>query len=128
MWTRRKYIEPGLKPNYERIKMNKYKLITAVIMMLTLLISCGSKPESALPENWAGRGEVRVYEVFGMDCPGCHGGLEKQLNALDGVIDSRADWTSKQVMVLIDPAVEVSDATIHEGMKRANFTAGERLK
>ncbi len=24
--------------------------------------------------------EVRVYEVFGMNCPGCHGGLEKLVN------------------------------------------------
>ncbi|NQT61349.1 MAG: heavy-metal-associated domain-containing protein [Candidatus Marinimicrobia bacterium] len=108
--------------------MNKYRLLTILAIVSTLLISCGSKPESVLPEEWAGRGEIRVYEVFGMDCPGCHGGLEKQLNALDGVVDSRADWTSQQVMVLIEEGVEVSDANIHEGMKRANFTPGKRLQ
>ncbi|MBC8376885.1 MAG: heavy-metal-associated domain-containing protein [FCB group bacterium] len=108
--------------------MNKYKLIVILVIVAILLMSCGSKPESALPEAWADRGEIRVYEVFGMDCPGCHGGLEKQLNALEGVADSKADWTSQQVMVLIDSGVEVSDANIHEGMKRANFTPGKRLK
>lgn len=110
------------------IEMNKYKITAILLMVMTLLASCGSKPDSAFPEDWSGRGEVRIYEVFGMDCPGCHGGLEKQLNALDGVLDSRADWTSKQVMVLVKEGIEVSDAYIHEGMKRANFTPGERLQ
>ncbi len=107
--------------------MNNYKLIATLVIVATLLMSCSSKPESALPEDWAGRGEIRIYEVFGMDCPGCHGGLEKQLNALEGVVESRADWTSQQVMVLVEVGVEVSDANIHEGMKRANFTPGKRL-
>jgi copper chaperone CopZ len=63
-----------------------------------------------------------------MDCPGCHGGLEKQLNAIKGVLDTEADWTKKQVKVVVDTSIEVSDDSIFEGMKRANFTPGKRLR
>lgn len=108
--------------------MNIHKLIITIAIVSTFLISCVGNSESTFPEDWVGQGEIRVYELFGMDCPGCHGSIEKQLNALDGVLDSRADWTSKQVMVLIEAAAEVSDANIHEGMKRANFTPGKRLQ
>ncbi|NQV29943.1 MAG: cation transporter [Candidatus Marinimicrobia bacterium] len=108
--------------------MKKYIMKSGLFLIVIIMLSCSNNPETVLPEDWSGKGEVRIYEVFGMDCPGCHGGLEKQLNAIEGVLNSQADWTSKQVLVLVDPNKDVTDNAIHLGMQRANFTPGKRLQ
>lgn len=71
--------------------------------------------------------EVRTYEVFGMDCPGCHGGLENLVNKVPGVRTSKANWDKQQLHVAWNPGVEANDEAIHEAIKRANFTLGKRL-
>lgn len=96
--------------------------------LLIMLAACSHQSASLIPEDWSDRSTVRIYEVFGMDCPGCHGGIEKQVNALDGVIDSRADWTTKQVTILVDSSVNVTDVEIHAAIERANFTPGKRIQ
>ncbi len=73
-------------------------------------------------------GEVRIYEIFGMDCPGCHGGLENLVNKVPGVKSSQANWEKQQLRVVLYANVEVDDEAIHEAIKRANFTPGERFK
>ena len=73
-------------------------------------------------------GEVRIYEIFGMDCPGCHGGLENLVNKVPGGKRSQANWEKQQLRGVLDANVEVDDEAIHEASKRANFTPGERFK
>mgnify|MGYP002628886390 CR=1 FL=1 len=73
-------------------------------------------------------GEVRIFEVFGMDCPGCHGGVEKLVEAIPGVLDAQASWESKRITVILSEGSTVADETIRETIARANFTAGERLQ
>lgn len=99
-----------------------------IIIVGLAMMSCAAKSTEVAADLQIVEAEVRIYEVFGMDCPGCHGGLEKQLNAIDGVLDSEADWTNKQVKVIVDPNKNVSDDSIFAGMKRANFTPGKRLQ
>ena len=72
--------------------------------------------------------EVRVFEVFGMDCPGCHGGLEKLVNKIPGVRTSKANWAKQRLQVVLYPDAEVLDTAIYEAIKLANFTPGDRLK
>ena len=73
-------------------------------------------------------GEVRIYEIFGMDCPGCHGGLENLVNKVAGVISSEANWEKQLLRVVLYANIEVDDNLIYEAIKRANFTPGERFK
>ena len=72
--------------------------------------------------------EVRIYEIFGMDCPGCHGGLENLVDKVPGVKSSEANWEKQQLRVIIYANVEVDDDLIYDAIKRANFTPGERFK
>jgi copper chaperone CopZ len=72
--------------------------------------------------------EVRVYEVFGMDCPGCHGGLEKLVLRVPGVQDAEANWEQKKLTVTVQPGVNLDDEAVYEAIRQANFTPGECLE
>ncbi|MBW8000978.1 MAG: hypothetical protein FVQ80_03030 [Planctomycetes bacterium] len=72
--------------------------------------------------------EVRVYEVFGMDCPGCHGGLEKLVKKIPDVQQAEANWVKKQLVVVVQPGAELNDEDIHDAIQRANLTPGKRIK
>ena len=101
-------------------------LIIAIIA-IGLAIGCGSSRKSI--EELAGEdSEIRVYEVFGMDCPGCHGGVENLVNSLDGVVASRANWEQKKLTVLVSKSAQVSDQMILDAIRQANFTPGKRVE
>ena len=72
--------------------------------------------------------ETRVYEVFGMDCPGCHGGLEKLVRKIPAVQQVEANWKEKQLVVTVKPGEELQDEEIYDAIRRANFTVGKRIK
>jgi cation transport ATPase len=97
------------------------------ITILIYLLGCATdRPD--LAELGSEGSEVRIYEVFGMDCPGCHGGLEDLVNKIPEVITSKANWEKQQLQVVMHPIVEVEDDVIYEAIKQANFTPGKRLK
>ncbi len=72
--------------------------------------------------------ETRVYEVFGMDCPGCHGGLEKLVKKIPAIQQAEGNWQKKQLVVSVRPGAELSDEDIYDAIRRANFTVGKRIK
>ncbi len=96
-----------------------------VITCLAILAGCSSAPEPVTdPEV----GTLIEYEVFGMDCPGCHGGLEKLAMDIPGVHTAKASWEDKKLTLGIEDGAEVTDEQVQDAINRANFTAGERLK
>ena len=111
------------------------KLTTAMYLLVLVLFAtgtlglagCSSNPE---PETDPAAEVVTVqtYEVFGMDCPGCHGGLENLALDIPGVGTAKASWQDKELTLGIEDGAEVSDEAVREAVARANFTAGERLK
>ena len=72
--------------------------------------------------------EIRMYEVFGMDCPGCQGGLEKLVKKIPAIQQAEANWQIKQLVVSVRPGAELRDEDIYDAIRRANFTAGKRTK
>lgn len=92
---------------------------------LSVLVGCSNPPE---PEDAPEILDVAEFEVFGMDCPGCHGGLENLAREIEGVRTARASWTEKKLTLGLEAGVEVSDAAVRAAVERANFTIGERLK
>jgi len=109
------------------LKATPSRVLIAVFIAMSLamlMVSCAPTPKS----NIVSSGEIRVYEVFGMDCPGCHGGLEKLVKAVDGVVAAQASWQEKRLTVTVAEGAELSDDAIREAIARANFSSGERLK
>lgn len=96
-------------------------------LILNALAGCGSNRKSF--EYLISDGhEIRTFEVFGMDCPGCHGGLENLINKIPGIKASKANWVKQQLQVVIKPDADVNDESIYDAIRQANFTPGKRLE
>ncbi len=111
--------------------MMKNKRLFSTTILIGLLIGmiagCGSGRQS-FDELVTPDSEIRVYEIFGMDCPGCHGGVENLIGKVEGVLASKANWEKGTLQVLIADGSNVTDEIIFEAIKKANFTPGKRLK
>ena len=107
--------------------MRRNLVILAIMAMIVLGIGCGGARESFSLAEEPGM-EMRIYEVFGMDCPGCHGGVEKLVNKLPGVIASQANWEEQTLAIKVRKDSDLTDDEIHDAIKRANFTPGKRIK
>ncbi len=107
--------------------INKIAAIAVVALIIITAAGCGSSRnnfDTLMTENT----ELRVYEVFGMDCPGCHGGLENLVDEIPGVIASKANWEQQSLKVIVSVETDVSDESIQNAIKQANFTPGERIE
>ncbi|MFH1719038.1 MAG: cation transporter [Planctomycetota bacterium] len=102
-------------------------LVLTVGILLGPVIGCNSTEHGKALTSAEGA-EIRVYEVFGMDCPGCHGGIEKLVKKIPAVQDAQANWQKKELAVVVRPGVELDDEDIYDATRRANFTPGKRLK
>jgi len=69
-----------------------------------------------------------VFQVFGMDCPGCHGGVEKLLVKIDGIHSAEADYIKKEVKLVLDNSITLDVNKVKKAVEAANFTLGKRLE
>ena len=103
-----------------------FKMYLSAASILLIAIGCASTTKLQKQEIWANL-EVRVYEVYGMNCPGCHGGVEKLVNKIPSVYDSEANWEKNKLRVAVRSNSTLDDEDISEAIRRANFTSGERI-
>jgi copper chaperone CopZ len=107
--------------------MFRFPILLFFLLLPVLLTASETAPDSTAVTDTLNT-QVRVYEVFGMDCPGCHGGVENLVDKLPAVIKSEANWEKQELRIWIDPAKDVKDEDIIDAIERANFTPGKRLK
>ncbi len=98
-----------------------------LFIMLFCGIGCNTTDKGLTVESME-ESEARVYEVLGMNCPGCHGGLEKLVKKIPAVQKAEANWLKKQVVITVRPGTALNDEDIYDAIRRANFTPGNRLK
>lgn len=103
------------------------KTLVLIVLSATLIIAGCSSQKQLRDENLWSEYEVRIYQVYGMDCPGCHGGLEKLVNKIDGVHDSSANWEKSELKVAVKPGSVLDDSEIIKAVEKANFTSGKRI-
>jgi copper chaperone CopZ len=110
--------------------MYKSKLIRMAIVAIFLSVAGGcSSTGKNVNTNSVDQGlETRVYEVFGMDCPGCHGGVEKLVMKIQSVDNVTANWSEQQLVVMVKQGMDLNDDEIYDAVQRANFTVGKRVK
>lgn len=105
--------------------------LNAVIFVagLLLVVGCENSNQDINQDVFGSdKGEIRIYEVFGMDCPGCQSGLEKLVNKIPGIEASQASWKEKRLSVILKEGASIEDEEIYDAIRRANFTHGKRLK
>lgn len=99
----------------------------SLVVMLFCVIGCNDAEKGENTKTLE-NSETRQYEVFGMDCPGCQGGLEKLVKKIPAVQGAKADWIKKQLTVSLRPESQLDDKDIYDAIERANFTAGKRIE
>jgi hypothetical protein len=105
---------------------------TTYVLILTPLVAgllgCATSSGQMSAHEETGGGDVRVYEVFGMDCPGCHGGLEKLVCKIPAVEGAEAKWEADSLAITLRPDGELDDEAVYDAIRRANFTPGKRTQ
>ena len=107
--------------------MRQTLFLLTVLSLLFCGVGCDTTGQDLVIESTEAS-EARVYEVFGMNCPGCHGGLEKLVKKIPAVQQAEANWVEKQLAITVEPGTELNDEDIYDAIRRANFTAGKRIK
>ena len=104
-----------------------YALFFSISVYLILAVGCASNKQISMLEL-ENKFDKRVYEIFGMDCPGCHGGVEKLVGKIPGIQHAEANWEKNQLVLFVERNKTLSDEDIYNAIKNANFTPGKRLK
>lgn len=68
-----------------------------------------------------------VYQIFGMDCPGCHGGVENLLKKINGIKTAKANYLKQEVLLVLEPDSKLDEKAVREAIEAANFTLGKRI-
>jgi len=108
--------------------MNYQFLLSAIFVILVSMIAGCSSKHAKAPEMLGEGVEIRIYEVFGMDCPGCHGGLENLVLKIPAVHSGEANWKEQRLVVSVKPGAVLDDEMVYDAVRRANFTPGKRLQ
>jgi hypothetical protein len=115
---------------------NKYILLFAIVMINVSIVYAQTKADSKIQSKQkksilsladSVAGDTLVYKVFGMDWPGCHGALEKQVDKLNAVDSSAANWLNQEIMIIVKKDSVLKENELFEKIKKANFTPGEKI-
>jgi len=95
-----------------------------IILAVFLLVPVTLHGQKAGARQQGGQDTI-VYTVYGMDCPGCESGLEKQINKIPAVQSSTASWVKQQLKVVVKEDSVVDREDILFRVEQANFTLAE---
>ena len=101
----------------------KHTLYLVLSALTAGLLGC-STPAPAPGTATASHAEIS-YIVYGMDCPGCHGGLEKNLEKIPGVMDASANWKQQTVSLRLAESDTVTAEQVKQAVEDSNFTLGQ---
>ena len=72
--------------------------------------------------------DTLVFSVYGMDCPGCEVGLEKQVNKIESIRFSDANWLKQELRIVLVQDSSLNASELEKRVKKANFTLEKELK
>lgn len=68
--------------------------------------------------------DTLIFNVYGMGCPGCEGGLEKQINKIPSIEFSKANWLKQELVIVLKQDSTLNSESLKKRIKKANFTLG----
>jgi Cu+-exporting ATPase len=68
-----------------------------------------------------------VLQILGMHCPACAQGIEKGLSRLDGVVDAKVNFATKEAIVKFDPD-KITVEKLKAAVKRGGYEAVEQVE
>lgn len=112
--------------------MKTIDILIAVLLMLAISGTTYAQNQTQADTIMQIRQDIQpdtlVFTVYGMDCPGCEGALEKQVNKMEYVKFSQADWLKQELRLVLvkDSALKINE--LEKRVKKANFTLEKELK
>lgn len=74
------------------------------------------------PVTGGSQSDTLIFTVYGMDCPGCEGGLEKQVNKISAIKYSKASWIKQELRIVVWQDSVLNAVELENRVKKANFT------
>lgn len=102
-------------------------IILAISCMPIFLFSQTNSKEVVKQNENKSQSDTLIYTIYGMDCPGCEGGLEKQVNKIPAIIYSKANWIKQELIVVVKQDSILNNEELERRVKKANFTLGNNL-
>lgn len=110
----------------------KEKLLFAVLLglMISGIASAQNKTthDSVIISREEAQTDTLVFTVYGMDCPGCEVGLEKQVNKIASVSYADADWLKQELRIVMVRDSSLNESELEKRVKKANFTLEKEEK
>jgi len=103
-------------------------------MLLVLMISNTANAQNQTLDNSDiqirnnAQSDTLVFSVYGMDCPGCEVGLEKQVNKIESIRFSDANWMKQELRIVLVQDSSLNASELEKRVKKANFTLEKELK
>jgi len=110
------------------------KILLPVVLLLVLMISHTAYTQNQTPDNSDiqsvknSQTDTLIFTVYGMDCPGCEVGLEKQVNKIESIRFSDADWLKQELRVVLVQDSTLNASELEKRVKKANFTLEKEEK
>lgn len=100
-------------------------LVTVFVFIMVTPFAFGQNPKG--DEQMAeSKSDTLEFKVYGMDCPGCEGGLEKQVNKIKSVETSEANWRKQILQIVVKPETNLDIKALEKRVKKANFTLDKK--
>lgn len=93
---------------------------------MTSLLASGQSSGNQTEITGKQQADTLQFSVYGMDCPGCAQGLEKQVNKLGTVKNSSADWRKQLLEVVVYKDSLLRIEALNERVNKANFTLDKK--
>jgi len=112
--------------------MKTIAIVAAIL--LVLMISNSANAQNQTPENSDrqspnhAQNDTLIFTVYGMDCPGCEVGLEKQVNKIASIKFSDADWLKQELRIVLVQDSTLNASELEKRVKKANFTLEKEEK
>ncbi len=106
--------------------MKAMNIIVAVLFILMTSITAKAQNQSRDPAEKQAlqniQSDTLVFTVFGMDCPGCEVGLEKQVNKIESIQFTDANWHKQEIKIVMVQDSTLNINELEKRVKKANFT------
>ena len=105
-----------------------------VALLLVLMISNTATAQNQIQDNSndqireSAQSDTLVFIVYGMDCPGCEVGLEKQVNKIEGIKFSDANWRKQELRIVMVQDSTLNASELEKRVKKANLTLEKNLE
>ena len=114
--------------------MKASRVLSCMVVIFSLCGSLTAQTEGGASESKQALSQLRPesdtlrYAVYGMDCPACAGGLEKQIKKIPSVHYTEADWYRQELKIVVKQDSLLSLQELEKRVQKANFTLGDQIR